>query len=89
MKGTRFHGAVDYVLWLVALTCGGLLFSQGVSFAKWNRWATLESQFNAHAELLYIGGLGLGALALLVCRLMQRVSAIEQNNTDSRNVDQP
>ena len=61
--------------WLVA-TIGVIVFSQALSFGRWNEFTSVENNFNYHAMLLAGCGLGLMLIAAAALALHKRLERV-------------
>jgi hypothetical protein len=63
---------------LFAIPCiGGILFSQGASFARWSPYMGIAHYVNFHALLLAASGLGLLFVGVLLKNLLARIETLE------------
>lgn len=72
------------VLQLIIGGAGLILFTQGMSFARWNEFETLQETINDHANLLLFAGIGIFALYLesqqtsqIIAELRSKLSEVE------------
>lgn len=63
--------------WLVG-TLGIIIFSQAISFGRWNEYISLENNFNNHAFLLAGCGLAAMFIAVAAFALHKRLERIEK-----------
>ena len=67
--------------WLLAfapLVCVMILFSHGLSFARWNAYQGLPQQWSGHAILITLGGIGLLFAGILLSRLSESERDLRQ-----------
>lgn len=62
MKTNLLWAAIAYILGIVALSCGGILFSTGGSFARWDAGHDIGYFVDMHAHLLSQAGVAICAL---------------------------
>jgi len=63
--------------WLVS-TIGLIVFSQGLSFMRWNKWVSMEDQFNEHAFWIAVIGFAIMSVGVCLIILNNRVKEIEK-----------
>lgn len=72
MKLTR----VSVACFLVS-TCGIIILSQGVSFARWSEFHPISHYINFHAILISAAGLGLFSAGIIFYSLIKRIETLE------------
>lgn len=72
-----------FAIWAV----GGVVFSQGVSFATWNESFPVGSQFNEHALLIAACGLGIFCCGFVIQHLLDRLQVVEEELSRQNEVD--
>ena len=73
---TRMSIAIDWLLMTAALAAAGIVFSEGISFAR--------HMPEIHAQLLATGGVGLFCMALAGCRLLGRIRRLERQIAEAQ-----
>ncbi len=68
----------EWFLYFVPLTIGMILFSQGMSFGRWNEFNTIEHYINLHSLMIASGGVGLMFLAIALFVVMKRINNLEK-----------
>ena len=77
---------LHYILSFIALCAGMVVFSEGLSFARWDKWHSTEYFINTHAHLLAIAGAGIFCIALLfiagfileVHQMQKKINTLEE-----------
>jgi hypothetical protein len=78
----------ERILVIMILISGGIVSSQGGSFARWSEFKKPESLLDFHAELLLIGGLGVFFAGLLLWRLIKKMESLEKELKSISNSSQ-
>ncbi len=64
------------VLQIIVGAAGLILFSQGMSFARWSEFKTQQESINDLANLLLLGGLGIFSVYLQNCQTSQIITEL-------------
>ncbi len=71
----------------IALTCGMIALSQGLSFARRNPFLEIDRYIDSHANLIAILGLGLFFLSICLADVKIRLLALEKKLGADEKVD--
>lgn len=75
-KQVQWLRKFNFAHW-VAGTLGLIIFSQALSFGRWNEFTSVKNNFNDHSWLLAGCGLALMFIAVAVFALHKRLERIE------------
>ncbi len=76
---SKNHNYKILIPYWISLTIGMVVFSQAVSFGRWNEFRKLEDNFNFHSYLLGACGLSIILLSIAVLMLYTRIQKLENN----------
>ena len=80
-KQVQWLRKFNIALW-VAGTLGMVVFSQALSFGRWNEFTSVEDNFNNHSWLVAGCGLSLMLVAMSVFALHKRLQRVETRGGD-------
>ena len=69
---------ITILFFTLTVSIGGVMFSQGLSFAQWNPHMGVDYFIDMHAWLLGIAGVGVFVAGIWCHRLHGRIAKLEQ-----------
>ena len=69
---------MNWTLSVIGVSAGMIVVSQSISFGRWNEFSSTARNFNMHAMILLVAGIGMLSLAVLCSRLITKIAALEK-----------
>tara|TARA_R110002020_G_scaffold139047_10_gene309721 strand:+ start:394 stop:633 length:240 start_codon:yes stop_codon:yes gene_type:complete len=68
------------IAYWISLTIGMVVFSQALSFGRWNKFREIEENFNFHSYILGACGIAILLLTIIVYGLYSRIRKLENSD---------